>query len=97
MPWSRSAIRRRRRLGFRPFREAVGFPATLGEVKYRADVVGILGDRPIVTHPRHWERYSVEPVGRFVPEGRAGRKVVVIDQNRTASAGRPTSPRAGRS
>ncbi len=62
--------------------------ATLGEVKNRADVVVFWGTDPIVTHPRHWERYSVEPVGRFVPEGRAGRTVVVIDQQRTATAER---------
>ena len=60
--------------------------ATLGEVKNRADVVVFWGVDPVVTHPRHWERYSVEPRGRFVPEGRAGRTVVVIDAERTASA-----------
>lgn len=44
--------------------------ATLGEVKNRADVVVFWGVDPLVTHPRHWERYSVEPHGRFVPRGR---------------------------
>lgn len=62
--------------------------ATLGEVKNRADVVVFWGVDPVVTHPRHWERYSVEPRGRFVPEGRAGRTVVVLDAERTASAER---------
>ncbi|WP_309381249.1 formylmethanofuran dehydrogenase subunit B [Paludisphaera borealis] len=60
--------------------------ATLGEVKNRADVVVFWATDPVVTHPRHWERYSVEPVGRFTPEGRAGRTVVVIDRERTATA-----------
>ena len=60
--------------------------ATLGEVKNRADVVVFSGPDPIVTHPRHWERYSVEPRGRFVPEGRAGRTVIVVDTRRTATA-----------
>lgn len=60
--------------------------ATLGEVKNRADVVVFWGADPVVTHPRHWERYSVEPRGRFVPEGRAGRTVIVVDQERTATA-----------
>ena len=53
--------------------------ASLGEVKDRADVVVFWGADPLVTHPRHWERYSVEPRGRFIPEGRAGRFVIVVD------------------
>jgi formylmethanofuran dehydrogenase subunit B len=60
--------------------------ATLGEVKNRADVVVFWGVDPLVTHPRHWERYSVEPHGRFVPQGRAGRTVIVADSERTATA-----------
>ncbi len=62
--------------------------ATLGEIKNRADVVVFWATDPVTTHPRHWERYSVEPIGRFVPEGRAGRKVVVIDERRTPTAER---------
>ncbi len=54
--------------------------ASLGEVKDRADVVIFWGVNPLVTHPRHWERYSVEPKGRFVPDGRAGRFVIVVDE-----------------
>lgn len=60
--------------------------ATLGEVKNRADVVLFWGIDPVVTHPRHWERYSVEPHGRFVPDGRAGRTIVVVNASRTATA-----------
>ncbi len=60
--------------------------ATLGEVKDRADVVVFWGVDPVLTHPRHFERYSVEPRGRFVPGGRAGRTVVVVDQKPTATA-----------
>jgi formylmethanofuran dehydrogenase subunit B len=60
--------------------------ATLGEVKNRADVVVFWGTDPVVTHPRHFERYSVEPLGRFVPTGRAGRTVIVVDEKRTATA-----------
>ena len=60
--------------------------ATLGEVKNRADVVVFWGADPVLSHPRHWERYSVEPRGRFIPEGRAGRTVIVVDQERTATA-----------
>ena len=54
--------------------------ASLGEVKDRADLVIFWGVDPLNTHPRHWQRYSVEPKGRFVPEGRAGRYVVVVDE-----------------
>jgi len=60
--------------------------ATLGEVKNRTDVVVFWGADPLVSHPRHWQRYSVEPRGRFVPDGRAGRTVIVVDQKRTATA-----------
>ena len=62
--------------------------ATLGEVKNRADVVVFWGCDPVVTHPRHWERYSVEPRGRFVPGGRPDRTVIVADVERTATADR---------
>ena len=34
---------------------------------------GVLGGRSPRDASRHWERYSVEPRGRFVPEGRDGR------------------------
>jgi formylmethanofuran dehydrogenase subunit B len=59
--------------------------ASLGEVKDRADLVVFWGVDPVLTHPRHWERYSVEPRGRFVPEGRAGRFVIVADTELTAT------------
>jgi formylmethanofuran dehydrogenase subunit B len=52
---------------------------TLGEVKNRSDLVIFWGSNPVKTHPRHFERYSVEPCGYFTPTGRAGRKLVVID------------------
>jgi formylmethanofuran dehydrogenase subunit B len=60
--------------------------ATLGEVKNRSDVVVFWGADPVRSHPRHWERYSVMPAGRFVPKGRTGRTVIVVDDNRTATA-----------
>ena len=53
--------------------------ATLGEVRDRADLVVFWGVDPAATHPRHLERYSGEPIGRFVPEGRRGRTIVVVD------------------
>lgn len=59
--------------------------ATLGEVKNRADVVVFWGVDPVATHPRHLERYSVEPIGRFV----SGRRLVIVaDAERTATVDR---------
>jgi formylmethanofuran dehydrogenase subunit B len=60
--------------------------ASLGEVKNRADVVVFWACDPVTTHPRHLERYSVEPAGRFVPEGRAGRTLMVADDRRTPTS-----------
>ena len=68
------------------FQRAGRVSATLGEVKNRTDVVVFWGADPVVSHPRHWERYSVEPRGRFIPDGRAGRTVVVVDEKHTATA-----------
>ncbi|OWK43380.1 formylmethanofuran dehydrogenase subunit B [Fimbriiglobus ruber] len=59
---------------------------TLGEVKARADLVVFWGTDPVETHPRHFERYSVDPVGLFLPEGRKDRFVVVVDDHETKSA-----------
>jgi len=67
-------------------RGAVG--ATLGEVKNRADVVVFWGADPVATHPRHLSRYSVDARGRFLTEGRAERRVVVIDREKTRTAER---------
>ncbi len=55
---------------------------TLGEVRHRADVVVYWGSNPQRSHPRHWSRL-VEPPGCFIPEGRKGRRVVVVDHRRT--------------
>ena len=65
---------------------AVG--ATLGEVKTRADVVVFWGCDPARTHPRHFERYSIDAVGRFTADGRSGRRVVVVDEEETETARR---------
>jgi formylmethanofuran dehydrogenase subunit B len=59
---------------------------TLGEVRNRADLVVFWGSDPVSTHPRHWERYSVDAAGRFIPNGRQDRFVVVVDTARTATA-----------
>jgi formylmethanofuran dehydrogenase subunit B len=59
---------------------------SLGEVKNRADLVIFWGSDPLESHPRHFERYSVWPSGEFLPKGRAGRTVVVVDVRQSASA-----------
>jgi formylmethanofuran dehydrogenase subunit B len=66
--------------------EAGESTCTLGEVRNRADLVVFWGSNPVESHPRHFERYSVEPVGEFVPEGRSGRTVVVADVRLTPTA-----------
>ncbi len=62
--------------------------ATLGEVKNRADLVVYWGCDPVLTHPRHWERYAVEPRGRFVPGGRSDRRVIVCGTEAGATSQR---------
>lgn len=53
--------------------------SSLGEVRERADLVIYWGANPLVSHPRHWSRYAVEPTSPRLPRGRADRYVVVID------------------
>jgi formylmethanofuran dehydrogenase subunit B len=60
--------------------------SSLGEVANRGDLLIFWGVDPITTHPRHFERYSVEPKGMFVPRGRADRTLVVVDIERTPTA-----------
>jgi len=70
----------------RAFQRVGQVSATLGEVKDRADVVVFWGVDPVTTHPRHFERYSVAPRGRFIPEGRSGRTIIAVDHKPTATA-----------
>ncbi len=64
-----------------------GIPTcTLGEIKNRADVLVFWGSNPLESHQRHYERYSLFPKGMFTPEGRKGRKLVVVDVRQTPSA-----------
>lgn len=59
---------------------------TLGEIRNRADLVIYWGSDPVHTHPRHMERYAVEPTGRRIPRGRADRFLVVVDDAETDTA-----------
>jgi formylmethanofuran dehydrogenase subunit B len=54
---------------------------SLGEVRNRADFVLFWNGDPQATHPRHRERYSVDPQGLFVPKGRPDRTVVTFRNN----------------
>lgn len=66
--------------------QAVGeSTASLGEIRNRSDLVVYWGSNPLESHPRHVERF-VEAPGMQVPEGRAGRHVVVVDSRRTITA-----------
>lgn len=58
---------------------------TLGEVKNRADLVVFWGSNPVESHPRHFERYSLLPQGRFIPRGRLDRTLVAVDVKPTAT------------
>jgi len=62
--------------------------ASLGEIRNRADLVIYWGSNPVETHPRHMERYSMQPTGLHIPHGRADRTLVVVDVERTATAER---------
>lgn len=54
--------------------------SSLGEVRHRADLVIFWGADPAESHPRHFERYSVDAIGDHIPRGRADRHVIVLDQ-----------------
>lgn len=60
---------------------------TLGEVADRADLVVFWGANPAVSHPRHFERYSLAPRSDVLPRGRDDRRVILIDSapNETAA------------
>jgi formylmethanofuran dehydrogenase subunit B len=60
--------------------------SSLGEVRNRCDLVVFWRSDPLVTHPRHLERYSAMPAGQFVPRGRQDRTIVVVDGQRTTTA-----------
>jgi formylmethanofuran dehydrogenase subunit B len=68
------------------FQEVGQVACTLGEIKNRSDLIIFWGSDPTVTHPRHFERYSVSAEGEFVGAGRAARYCVVVDSSKTATA-----------
>lgn len=58
--------------------------ATLGEIRNRADLVIYWGSDPLTTHRCHFDRFVKAP-GMFVPRGRKGRRLIVVDSRRTAT------------
>jgi formylmethanofuran dehydrogenase subunit B len=59
---------------------------TLGEVKNRADLIIFWGCNPLVSHIRHFARYSVNSKGALTQGGRKDRRIVVIDVRPTDTA-----------
>ena len=59
---------------------------TLGEVKNRADFIIYWGGNPAECHPRHFTKYTLTQKGKFVPQGRKGRTMVLVDIRETPSA-----------
>ncbi len=58
---------------------------TLGEVKNRADFILYWGGNPAECHPRHFTKYTLTQKGKFVPQGRKGRTMVLVDIRETPS------------
>jgi formylmethanofuran dehydrogenase subunit B len=58
---------------------------TLGEVKNRADLIIYWGGNPAECHPRHFTKYTLTQKGKFVPQGRKGRTMVLVDIRETPS------------
>ncbi|MGL4460926.1 MAG: formylmethanofuran dehydrogenase subunit B, partial [Planctomycetia bacterium] len=75
----------RRPSGVPALQHAGDVTCTLGEIKDRADLLVFWRVDPLTTHPRHFERYSVEPRGEFITAGRAGRKLIVVTDDPTVS------------
>lgn len=59
---------------------------TLGEVKNRADFIVYWGGNPAECHPRHFTKYTLTQKGRFIPNGRKDRTMILVDIRETASA-----------
>jgi formylmethanofuran dehydrogenase subunit B len=68
-------------------RQTVGSSASsLGEVKNRGDLIIFWGSNPMDSHPRHLARYSVIPKGKYIPNGRKDRYVIVVDVRETRTS-----------
>jgi len=61
--------------------------SSLGEIRHRCDLVVYWGSDPLISHPRHLERYSIEAPGMFAGDA-ASRTLVVVDVRETATSQR---------
>jgi formylmethanofuran dehydrogenase subunit B len=59
---------------------------TLGEVKNRADLIVYWGGNPAECHPRHFTKYTLTQKGKYVPNGRKDRTMILVDIRETPSA-----------
>ena len=59
---------------------------TLGEVKNRADLIIYWGGNPAECHPRHFTKYTLTQKGKYVPNGRKDRTMILVDIRETPSA-----------
>jgi formylmethanofuran dehydrogenase subunit B len=59
---------------------------TLGEIKNRADLIIYWGGNPAECHPRHFTKYTIMQKGRYVPNGRKDRTMILVDIRPTQSA-----------
>lgn len=60
---------------------------SLGEIRHRCNLLIYWGSDPLVSHPRHLERYSVDAAAMFAGD-RTSRTLVVVDVTETATAQR---------
>jgi formylmethanofuran dehydrogenase subunit B len=58
---------------------------TLGEVKNRADLIIYWGGNPAECHPRHFTKYTIMQKGKYTPNGRKDRTMVLVDIRETPS------------
>jgi formylmethanofuran dehydrogenase subunit B len=58
----------------------------LGEVKNRADLIIYWGGNPAECHPRHFTKYTLTQKGKYVPNGRKDRTMILVDIRETPSA-----------
>ncbi len=59
---------------------------TLGEIKNRADFIIYWGGNPAECHPRHFTKYTIMQKGKYLPQGRKARTMVLVDIRETMSA-----------
>ena len=58
---------------------------TLGEIKNRADFIIYWGGNPAECHPRHFTKYTIMQKGKYLPQGRKARTMVLVDIRETMS------------